>query len=225
MAADGDGDGTCDLLDDCPTISDPGQADADGDNIGDACDPCTNSRNVYGVKSKITVVKLLTPPGDDKLKLKGSITIPPHMGDPAFDPTANSPRAIIIDANQATILDITVPVALYNPATKVGWKVNGTHTSFTYLNAGTFVPLDQGIKKFGLKASTKIPGLIKFTISGKTGSYDPDNIATHLPLKATIIFDNPYAMTGLCGEVLFPSTTMPLGACSVAGGGNVVKCK
>jgi hypothetical protein len=213
------------MLDDCPTVSDPGQADADGDNIGDACDPCTNSRSVFGVKSKITIVKLLTPPGDDKLKFKGSITIPPQGGDPVFDPSVNGARAIITDAAQATILDVTIPVGAYSATNKAGWKINGSHTSFTYLNAGTVIPFDQGIKKFGLKASTKVAGLIKFSITGKTGSYNPDNIATHLPLVGTIILDVPNATTGLCGEVRFPSATMPLGACTVAGGGNIAKCK
>ena len=38
--ADSDGDGVCDDVDVCLTVSDPGQVDADGDGVGDACDNC-----------------------------------------------------------------------------------------------------------------------------------------------------------------------------------------
>jgi hypothetical protein len=37
--ADGDGDGSPDSVDNCPSVANPGQADLDGDHIGDQCDP------------------------------------------------------------------------------------------------------------------------------------------------------------------------------------------
>jgi hypothetical protein len=37
---DSDGDGTVDARDNCPLIANPDQANADGDALGDACDPC-----------------------------------------------------------------------------------------------------------------------------------------------------------------------------------------
>ncbi len=36
--ADGDGDGTCDALDNCPAVANANQSDIDGDLAGDACD-------------------------------------------------------------------------------------------------------------------------------------------------------------------------------------------
>src|SRR5262249_34099820 len=75
---DGDADGVCDALDDCPAAPDPAQADSDGDGRGDACDPCNNVFNggVFATKAKAIVTKLLTAPGDDKVKLKGYLVVP-----------------------------------------------------------------------------------------------------------------------------------------------------
>jgi subtilisin-like proprotein convertase family protein len=42
---DNDGDGVCDLLDNCDATPNPGQADADGDGVGDACDNCASTAN------------------------------------------------------------------------------------------------------------------------------------------------------------------------------------
>jgi len=41
--SDSDGDGILDGLDNCPTVFNPDQLDADADDIGDACDSCTDT--------------------------------------------------------------------------------------------------------------------------------------------------------------------------------------
>ncbi|HKQ62042.1 MAG TPA: metallophosphoesterase, partial [Candidatus Polarisedimenticolaceae bacterium] len=40
---DADADGVCGNVDNCPTVSNPSQANADGDAFGDACDTCTDT--------------------------------------------------------------------------------------------------------------------------------------------------------------------------------------
>jgi hypothetical protein len=45
---DTDGDTICDLVDNCPTKANVGQADADTDNVGDVCDNCINLTQVSG---------------------------------------------------------------------------------------------------------------------------------------------------------------------------------
>jgi predicted extracellular nuclease/methionine-rich copper-binding protein CopC len=44
---DADNDGVADGADNCPSISNPGQADADGDNVGDACDPVNDPVKIF----------------------------------------------------------------------------------------------------------------------------------------------------------------------------------
>jgi hypothetical protein len=44
-AADTDGDGALDPVDNCPDVANPDQADSDGDGLGDACDDTDNNAN------------------------------------------------------------------------------------------------------------------------------------------------------------------------------------
>jgi len=216
---DGDGDGTCDVQDDCPLLSDPGQVDSDGDGLGDVCDPCNNTYNggAYATKAKIIVTKLFTGPGDDKVKIKGYLVLPQS---PAIRCDLNGARLLLQKQDGSSIFDATLPPGAYDTVQKVGWKPNGTTTKFTYKNAGAPVALIDGINKTSVALSTKTPGLVKWSTGGKTGAYGPIT-GTDLPLKATLILDvPPHSATSQCGE-----TNFALGNCALVSGGNTVKCQ
>jgi hypothetical protein len=218
---DTDGDGVCDALDNCVTIPNPSQANADGDLLGDACDPCTNIVPTLQEKVKLTLTNLLAPANDDKVTFKGFFTGLPAT--PTINPLTNGMRFLIADSTGAIPVDVTVPGGTYNAANKVGWKVNGSSTSWTYKNAGDPVPLINGIQKMQLKKVEAAAGKYKFAIKGKTGSY-PINTA-NLPLVGTLVIDVPYAMTGQCGEATFSAVPPAKPSCLSTSGGKTVKCQ
>ncbi len=215
---DGDVDGTCDAQDNCAVTPNPLQSDGDSDGRGDACDPCTNSVPTGALKTKLTIVKLGTPPGDDRLKFTGQFGAVPLT--PTVDPVTKGIRVLLNDDTGAIVLDAIIPGGAYNAATRVGWKANGAGTSWIYKNAGNPVPLVGGIIKVSLKKQ-KTPGLFKFSISGKNGNYAVPG--ANLPVTGTLVIDSPFATTGQCGEAFFPGPP-PVPSCTLSPSGTL-KCK
>jgi hypothetical protein len=213
---DGDGDGICDLEDDCPEQSDASQADTDNDGLGDACDPCTNGTAVHAVKSKITLQNLALPLGDDRFRFQGEMTVPSG----SIDPSTAGLRVMITDAGGQTIVDATIPPGLYSDATLSGWKVNGPHTAFVYKNKGGTITSLQGVNKVVVKRSLKVPGQVKFNVSAVGGAYP---LPGSLPVKGTVILDPPYATTNQCGDAIFPGPTKPV--CAYTAPAGTIKCK
>src|SRR5262245_8499925 len=69
--ADGDGDGVCDALDNCPTIANADQSDIDGDGVGDACDDADATITITSLRLRAD-----TAAGTDNgsVKVKGTLS-------------------------------------------------------------------------------------------------------------------------------------------------------
>ena len=169
----------------------------------------------------MVVGKLSTPPGDDTAKIKGRI---PFDETPMLDPMTNGVRLVMEGADGTTPLDVTIPGGAYATVTKAGWKVHTFPTGMTaqYKNAGTVIPLINGIKKLKFVIKTGL-GITKFNATGKGGSYPLG--PTGSPVKVTFIADPPIAETGQCCEMLFPGPVGTAPSCAFVGGGSTLRCK
>jgi hypothetical protein len=126
------------------------------------------------------------------------VTIPTT---PTIDPIANGMRVILATDGPSTLLDVEIAGGAYTNATKTGWRRNPPGTRFSYKN-GSPTPANP---IFGLTLSTspRTPGVYKFAIRAKNGAF-PVTV-TDVPLHATVVIDSPFAASGQCAEVLFPS--------------------
>jgi hypothetical protein len=160
-------------------------------------------------------VKLLPPPGDDKLSIKGEAVVPLS---PTLDPPTRGVRILLTGASGATLLDVSIASGANDAVTKTGWKSNSAHTAWTYKSPGTSTA---GIQKVGVKVNKKVPGGIKFSVKGSNGTYPIT--ASDVPLTATLVLDVPAATGGQCVEVVFPGTPPASPSCTLADGATL-KC-
>ena len=212
---DTDGDGIGDGCDNCPTVANADQTDDDGDHIGNACDPCNNLHNIFATKPKLRIRKLNTPPGDETLRMSGTLNIPLS---PTLDPQTKGARFLVTDSNGGTILDVTIPGGAYDSILKIGWKLTRKGAFATYYDR-SLTPT-HGIYKAVLH-TTKIPGELKFSLLGKKSNYSVSALA--LPVHATVVVDSPQATTGQCGEVLWPGPLRPSPTCTLSSKG-ILNC-
>ena len=197
--------------------------DSDGDGIGDACDPCTNTGAIFVTRGRLILKKLDTPPGDDRLRFKGELQLT-YPFNPPLDPLTRGIRFLIHDALGTQVLDTTIPGGAFDLATQEGWSKRTDGNVFIYRHTGEIVPLIDGVKKVVIRnQSNRSPGLLKFVLVGRNGSYGvaPANI----PIRVTVVIDPPVAMTGQCAEAVFPGPPPLVPTCTMAPDGSVLICR
>jgi hypothetical protein len=179
--------------------------------------PCPTTCETGGavVQPRLTIQRLHTLPGDDMLSFGGQLVVP-HPAVPALDPVAVGAGVVVADATGARVLDVTIPGGAYDATTRVGWKTSRSGTRWKYVakNAASL----GGITAISVRdLSAKDPGLVRFRVRGKRGSYPAD--PAHLPLSGLFILDPPTAETGQCAEASFEAPA----TCSFTG--RAIKCR
>ena len=139
----------------------------------------------------------------------------PHPFTPALDPAAVGLGIVISDVDGGRVLDLLVPGGAFDPVTKIGWKASpGT---WKYSNRSDGAPA--GITAITIKdLSKRTPGLLRFSVKGRRGSYPVD--PAKLPLTGLVILDPPTAETGQCGQAAFAGP-----ATSCTGNERAVNCR
>jgi parallel beta-helix repeat protein len=165
---------------------------------------------------QLAVQRLATPPGDDKLVLRGRLTLA-HPFAPVLDPVDTGVGVVVATAAGTRIVDALVPGGAWDPATRTGWRARRNGTGWKYRTRADTPP--GGIRTVTLRdRSPRDPGVLQFKVVGAGGSYPVD--AGDLPLTAILSVDPPTAETGQCAEVSFDDAG---GACTHDG--RRVRCR
>jgi hypothetical protein len=160
----------------------------------------------------LTLVRITPPPGDDRLTFSGRVLFPVPY-DPPLDPIHKGVRVLVTDATRATVVDASTATGFYDAATGRGWTANARGWKYRDRNG-------VGIVRVGLKVSAAAPGLIRFGVKGRSGSWPVS--PSHLPVRGMIVIDAPEATTGQCGNADFPG---PTPSCSFNGSGSALRCR
>src|SRR5262249_32481880 len=125
--------------------------------------PTADTCGVALESARFKVSRNLSPAGDEKLRLKGEMTISNLT--PPIDPVANGLQLIVRDQNGATIFTRTVPPGTTGDS---GWRANAQGTRFKFSAASASVA--GGLTKVMLINSTA-PGRFKLKVIGKGGDF------------------------------------------------------
>lgn len=202
--------GVCDLAETCDGVqgacpADSGPVDSDSDAICDALDPCTNVGNgrdfVSPPKSKVLLAKINADatPGNDKLVVGGSFTLPSTTRFGDLDPSARGARLVLTTMQGDAVVDVTLPAGAYPGGIARGWTANGAATVWQYRDK-TAAPISGILSLKIIDAShNALGGRLKVLLKGKNATYPVT--AGNEPVTATVLLgDESDAAAGRCGE-------------------------
>lgn len=158
---DSDSDGVRDLDDNCPAVSNPNQADMDGDRIGDACDDDVDGDLRATLVDRCPTVHALTPDGCP-------IVSPPAPG-PQPTPTP-VPPPVISSVEPARIFDVDIAVVKRCTRSK-GCKKSAKVTVRVTRTARVTVRVERRVRKNKTRKahwSRVISRSLKATTRGRT---------------------------------------------------------
>lgn len=101
--------------------------DEDGDGICDVDDECNGSVPLTGTRLRLR--KIQEPAGQQHVKMKGSMTVATV---PTIDPLAKGLRMVIRDATGVVSTDVTIPPGEMTPENRRGWRRVGMGDAFVY---------------------------------------------------------------------------------------------
>ena len=162
------------------------------------------------ISPRLTLGRLGAPTGNDTLVVKGQAMLPTPL---AISPADFGVSVYVQDATAATVLSDIVPGGAFDPLTGVGWSVTGKDVKYVDKRK-----IGQGpIKKITIKSDLGTPGLVRFAVSGKAGTYLASPV---LPLSARVNLGGSRADADVCAR--FPG---PSPACTSGSGGTKIRCR
>jgi uncharacterized delta-60 repeat protein len=172
-------------------------ADADGDGLCDAQDPCTGAAPTGAV----VVFASLGSLDRQRFKVKGAVDFPSA---PAFDPLANGVRIVLREPGRY-LYDFTLPGGAFASSPGYGWTATGSPAHVWRFRGSVLPKPTTDTPNFADVVSLKIvramntPGRVKFAL--KTIQVHDNPVSS---LTAMLVLDPPTATSGSCAEVTLP---------------------
>jgi YVTN family beta-propeller protein len=177
-------------------------------------DECTSGAAIEGAVFKVS--RNSAPLGDEKLRLKGEMTIPNTS--PAIDPLANGFTLTVSDQNGDTIFTRNVPAGAATSSGASGWKVNAAGTRFKFKDRLGFVA--GGITKVILiDRSSVAPGRFQLKLIGKDSDFQID--PGQEPVQVEVVLGGAAQQAAdQCATIAFSAAQ-----CDFNASGSTLKCR